>query len=343
MTPRCGTPPSSRGSTLPMRRARRTPWLRSRSCSLASHSDSSIRSSAIRSPTTSRRPSGPAVTSRRRGCCTARARNPNVSPLTCSPDGRRGIRGPSSNCGRLPGTLGRSPRLSPPPGTCPAHSRNLRRHRFGRTCSPNSGSPRRPRAARALPSTSSRRLRCVRIRADEQSWRCIVGTRSTRTASIARPRPRTWRGSVTCPTSSRAPPTTSSTTRCRRASWRPDRCCPSCTHARRSASAELLARAERGPHVRTQRQLLAQAAVHAAFAAEPAEVTLGLAERAWADGELIAQDGADGVAWSLVTAAMSWSGALERCDDVLDAVATDASRRALAARARLGELHPRLR
>ena len=93
-------------------------------------------------------------------------------------------------------------------------------------------------------------------------------------------------------------------------------------------SAELLARANRGPRTRALRQLLAQAAVHAAFAAEPAETTLGLAERAWDDGELIAQDGADGPAWSLVTAAVSWSGALERCAEILSEVLEDARRRA---------------
>ncbi len=93
-------------------------------------------------------------------------------------------------------------------------------------------------------------------------------------------------------------------------------------------SAELVARANSGPRTRAQRQLLAQAAVHAAFAGEPAETTLGLAERAWDSGALIAHDGADGAAWSLVTAAVCWSGALERCGEILDEVIADASRRA---------------
>ncbi len=93
-------------------------------------------------------------------------------------------------------------------------------------------------------------------------------------------------------------------------------------------SAELLARVSLGPRTRAQRQVLAQAAVHAAFAAKRAETTLDLVERAWDDGQLIARDGADGAAWSLVAAAAAWSGALERSREILDEVIEDASRRA---------------
>ncbi len=53
-----------------------------------------------------------------------------------------------------------------------------------------------------------------------------------------------------------------------------------------------------------------------------------MAENAWDGGELLALDGADGAAWSLVTAALSWSGELERSLEILDAVDADANRRA---------------
>ncbi len=92
--------------------------------------------------------------------------------------------------------------------------------------------------------------------------------------------------------------------------------------------AELLARAQRGPRTRAQRQLLAQAAVLATFRGEPAATTVAMAENAWDGGELIVQDGADGAAWSLVTAALSWSGELERSLEILDDVVADANRRA---------------
>lgn len=98
-------------------------------------------------------------------------------------------------------------------------------------------------------------------------------------------------------------------------------------HARSAKrAAQLLARAADGPRTRAQRRLLAQTAVHATFSGEPAQRTVRLAEDAWDNGELVAQDGADGAAWSLVTAAMSWSGEFERCLEMIDTVLADAAR-----------------
>jgi DNA-binding CsgD family transcriptional regulator/tetratricopeptide (TPR) repeat protein len=92
-------------------------------------------------------------------------------------------------------------------------------------------------------------------------------------------------------------------------------------------SADLLAQRQDGPKTRAQRQLLAQAAVHATRSGEPAARAVAMAEKAWDGGQLIVQDGADGAAWSLVTAAISRSGELERCLEILDAVDADANRR----------------
>ncbi len=100
-------------------------------------------------------------------------------------------------------------------------------------------------------------------------------------------------------------------------------------HARSAErSAQLLDRASEGPRTHGQRQLLAQAAVHSAFAGEPAGDTIELARRAWDSGKLLAQDTSDGAAWSLVVAAVCWAGAFERCHELLEDVFADARRRA---------------
>jgi DNA-binding CsgD family transcriptional regulator len=92
--------------------------------------------------------------------------------------------------------------------------------------------------------------------------------------------------------------------------------------------AELLARAAKGPDTQGQRMLLARAAVQSAWAGEPATRVAELAELAWDQGRLLEHEGADGVAWSLLSAALTLSGALERSVEVADVVLEDARRRA---------------
>ena len=272
--------------------ARPTPSPQSRSCLRGSRSDSSTRSSAIRSPTTSRRRARHPAPRGGAGCCTARARNPNVSPLTClSRTAGEGIRGPSSSsaAARDARTLAAPSLRRPVP--VPRASRNRRRRRSGRTCSPNSGSPRRPPAVRALPSTSSRRLRCVRIRADERSWRCTVGTRSTRTAYHREAAAAYMAGLGDLPdelataadheTPRRAPDRLRGD---RLAAARAPRAlggalAPSCSPGRTADRA------------RAQRQLLAQAAVHAAFAASRPRSRSVRRARVGTTATLIAHDG----------------------------------------------------
>ncbi len=89
-------------------------------------------------------------------------------------------------------------------------------------------------------------------------------------------------------------------------------------------SAQLLARARRGPQTHGRRQVLAQGAMHSALAGEPAEATLELAESAWDGGRLLERETADGPAWSLVALSICWSGELERCHELFNAVVADA-------------------
>jgi DNA-binding CsgD family transcriptional regulator len=93
-------------------------------------------------------------------------------------------------------------------------------------------------------------------------------------------------------------------------------------------SIQLLAEADRHPRSDGQRQLLAQASVHALIAGEPAAVAAELAERAWHGGRLLEHETADGETWSLVTAGFCWGGDLERCIEVVAEVIRDAERHA---------------
>jgi DNA-binding CsgD family transcriptional regulator len=72
---------------------------------------------------------------------------------------------------------------------------------------------------------------------------------------------------------------------------------------------------------------LAQAAIAAAFAGRPAREVVALAERAWDDGRLLAEDTVDGVAWMMVTSALSFVGELERSLEFTAVVLDDARRR----------------
>lgn len=86
-------------------------------------------------------------------------------------------------------------------------------------------------------------------------------------------------------------------------------------------SSQLLERALRGPRTHGQRQLLAQAALHASFAGKPAGEVIAMAERAWDGGRLLEQEGPNGVAWSLLTGALCLGGDLERAIEVAGAAA----------------------
>ncbi len=91
-------------------------------------------------------------------------------------------------------------------------------------------------------------------------------------------------------------------------------------------SAQLVERALTGPRTQGQRQLLAQAAVHAAFAGQPAGEVSALAEQAWDGGRLLEEETADGMSWALVTGAFTLAGDLERATELADAALQDAGR-----------------
>lgn len=94
-------------------------------------------------------------------------------------------------------------------------------------------------------------------------------------------------------------------------------------------SDQLLARAIAEPVTRSQRLLLAQAAVRASFAAAPASQVVDLAARAWDDGRLVDREVPDEVAWTLVAGAFGFAGELERSIAIVDAVLDHARRRSL--------------
>jgi DNA-binding CsgD family transcriptional regulator len=81
-----------------------------------------------------------------------------------------------------------------------------------------------------------------------------------------------------------------------------------------------------GPRTQGQRQLLAQAAIHASFAGRPAQDVAELAEQAWEDGRLLEAETADGIAWTLLTTAFTLAGELERAIEVSDVALADARR-----------------
>ncbi|MFL5822313.1 MAG: ATP-binding protein [Solirubrobacteraceae bacterium] len=91
-------------------------------------------------------------------------------------------------------------------------------------------------------------------------------------------------------------------------------------------SVELLRPTGGRPRTQGQRQLLAQAAVQASFAGQPAGEVIDLAARAWEDGRLLQREGCDGVAWSLVSSAFCLAGGLEGAIEVAEAALEDARR-----------------
>jgi DNA-binding CsgD family transcriptional regulator len=101
---------------------------------------------------------------------------------------------------------------------------------------------------------------------------------------------------------------------------------PSLQPEAKARSSQLVRRALKGPRTHGQRQLLAQAALHATFAGKPAPEVIEIAEQAWDGGELLHQESASGVAWSLLTSALCLAGDLERAIGVADAALEDARR-----------------
>jgi DNA-binding CsgD family transcriptional regulator/tetratricopeptide (TPR) repeat protein len=93
-------------------------------------------------------------------------------------------------------------------------------------------------------------------------------------------------------------------------------------------SAQLLDRAvASGSPTHGQRLLLAQAALHASLAGEPASRVIELAERGWDSGRLLRRDTADGIAWLLLASSICMSGELERSIQIADQVLAEAQRR----------------
>lgn len=76
-----------------------------------------------------------------------------------------------------------------------------------------------------------------------------------------------------------------------------------------------------------QRQLMARRAQKRSFSGSPPNEVTELAERAWGNGELLAGESSDGVAWPLVAGALLAAGELERELEICDAVLADAERR----------------
>jgi DNA-binding CsgD family transcriptional regulator len=92
-------------------------------------------------------------------------------------------------------------------------------------------------------------------------------------------------------------------------------------------SAELRRRIRGKPSTQGQRLLLAQAAIHDAWAGLPADQVAELVERSWDDGRLLQQETAEGIAWTLLVTALRIAGHFERALELLDAVGEDAVRR----------------
>lgn len=85
--------------------------------------------------------------------------------------------------------------------------------------------------------------------------------------------------------------------------------------------APLLERPE-AADTQAERGALAGAAVYLAMSGGPRDQAIALAHRAWADGRLLAEEGPDGWAWSLVSGAFGWTdevdAALEVCQQVIE-------------------------
>jgi DNA-binding CsgD family transcriptional regulator len=82
-----------------------------------------------------------------------------------------------------------------------------------------------------------------------------------------------------------------------------------------------------GGETPAERAALAALAAHRSFSGSGAAGAVELAWRAWGDGALLAAEGPDGWAWSLVTAALTWSDELEGSLEICGGVIEEARRR----------------
>jgi DNA-binding CsgD family transcriptional regulator len=87
--------------------------------------------------------------------------------------------------------------------------------------------------------------------------------------------------------------------------------------------------AQRAPAPRSyaDRALLAQVAGHLTFDAEPRDRVLSLARLALGDGDLVAQETADGMTWPVLAGVLGWSGELDECESLCRLALDDAARR----------------
>lgn len=76
-----------------------------------------------------------------------------------------------------------------------------------------------------------------------------------------------------------------------------------------------------------ERAALAGLAAFKATSGAPREETVALARRAWAGGKLLAEEGPDGWAWSLVTGAFGWTDEFDETIEICQAVIDEARRR----------------
>ena len=76
-----------------------------------------------------------------------------------------------------------------------------------------------------------------------------------------------------------------------------------------------------------ERAVLAQQAAQHSMAGDPVEKVLELVIRAWGEGALLQAETSDGMSWSLLTGALTFSGELEFSARICDAVLKDASDR----------------
>ena len=89
-------------------------------------------------------------------------------------------------------------------------------------------------------------------------------------------------------------------------------------------SAELRPRTAGKPSTQAQRLLLAQAAIHDAWAGTPADEVAELADRSWDDGRLLEHETAEGIGWTLLVTALRIAGHFERALELISAVNEDA-------------------
>ena len=75
-----------------------------------------------------------------------------------------------------------------------------------------------------------------------------------------------------------------------------------------------------GGETAAERAALAGIAAHRAMTGAPRGEAIALARRAWGEGALLAEEGPDGWAWSLVSAAFSWTDEFEQSLEVCSAV-----------------------